>query len=117
MSNQKYKCFAQALDLKNDKELIDEYKTFHKSVWPEVTDALKKIGITKMKIFLVGNHLFMYYETVPDFTPENYQSYAVEPKAQEWDSLMRKFQQKISEAKETDWWTDMELVFDLYPNE
>ncbi|EFA85985.1 hypothetical protein PPL_01218 [Heterostelium album PN500] len=109
------KSFAQALDLKNDAELIEEYKKYHKSVWVEVKNALKSIGITKMKIFLVGNHLFMYYEAEDDFSPErDFQRYTdLTPRANEWDLLMRKFQQKISEAKESDWWAPMEEVFDL----
>ncbi|KYQ92820.1 hypothetical protein DLAC_05405 [Tieghemostelium lacteum] len=106
------KSFAQALDLKDDKELIEEYKKYHKHVWPEVINALKTVGIEKMKIFLLGNHLFMYYETNDSF--DGFQNYTnLTPKANEWDNLMRKFQQKVKEAKESDWWTPMEEVFDL----
>ncbi|GAM22262.1 hypothetical protein SAMD00019534_054370, partial [Acytostelium subglobosum LB1] len=113
--NNMVKSFAQALDLKNDAELIAEYKKYHRSVWVEVKNALKSIGITKMKIFLVGTHLFMYYESTDDFDPaRDFQRYTdLTPKASEWDLLMRKFQQKIQEAKETDWWCPMEEVFDL----
>eukprot|EP01132_Coremiostelium_polycephalum_P004833 gene4833-6023_t len=109
------KSFAQALDLKQDEELINEYKEHHRAVWPQVKNALKTIGITKMKIFLVGNHLFMYFEAVDDFNPErDFQTYTtLSPQCSEWDLFMRKFQQKIKEAKESDWWAPMEEVFDL----
>jgi L-rhamnose mutarotase len=59
------KSFAQALDLKNDPETIASYVEWHTRVYPEVLLALQKIGITKMKIFLLGTHLFMYYEVRP----------------------------------------------------
>jgi len=56
------KSFAQALDLKDDPQLIASYVEWHQKVYPEVLRALQTIGITKMKIFLLGTHLFMYYE-------------------------------------------------------
>ncbi len=108
------KCFAQALDLKDDPALIRSYKEHHKAVWPEVTAALREIGITRMKLFMLGTHLFMYYEAPDDFIPErDYQSYAANHKAQAWDTLMRGFQKRVPEARPGDWWAPMELVFDL----
>jgi len=112
--NPAMKCFAQALDLKNDPALIAAYRQHHDAVWPEVTGALRAIGISRMKLFLLGTHLFMYYEAPDSFLPErDYQSYAANPKAAAWDTLMRQFQQRVSEARQGDWWTAMELVFDL----
>ncbi|KAM9984707.1 hypothetical protein ACTFIY_009141 [Dictyostelium cf. discoideum] len=113
-----YKSYAQALDLVNDKELIEEYKKYHKNVWKEVNEALCSIGIKKMKIFLLGTHLFMYYEARADFDPKiDFQKYTeLTPKANEWDNLMRKFQQKISDIPENqlgEWWSPMDLVYDL----
>ena len=35
------------------------------------------------------------------------------PKAKEWDDLMRTFQQQVPEAKEGEWWANMEMLFDL----
>lgn len=108
------KSFAQALDLKNDPALIAEYRQHHRSVWPEVTAALRKIGITRMKLFLVGTHLFMYYEAPDSFDPaRDYQAYAGNPRAAAWDSLMRQFQQRLPEARAGEWWAAMDLVFDL----
>src|ERR1043165_8939144 len=108
------KCVAQALDLKDDPETIRIYKEHHAAVWPEVTAALRGIGITRMKLFLLGTHLFMYYEAPDSFIPErDYQNYAANPKAAAWDTLMRKFQRAVPEARPGDWWAPMELVFDL----
>ena len=62
--------FGMALYLKNDPQAIEKYKSHHQKVWPEVETALKSVGITTMKIFLIGRKLFMYMETVDDFKPE-----------------------------------------------
>jgi L-rhamnose mutarotase len=108
------KAYAQALDLKDNEELIEQYKEYHRHVWPEVIEALRGIGITRMKIFLLGTHLFMYFEAPDDFVPErDFQSYTKSERAQEWDTLMRNFQQKTPEAGPNDWWAPMDLVFDL----
>ena len=63
------KSYAMALDLRDDAEVIERYKEYHRAVWPEVLDGLKSIGISKMKIFLRGSRLFMYLETPGRFRP------------------------------------------------
>ena len=108
------KTYAQALDLKDDPDLIAEYIKRHKAVWPEVLQALQAIGIKQMKIFRTGNRLFMTYEAPDDFVPErDYQSYTENPVCRKWDDAMRAFQQQVPSARQQDWWTPMELVFDL----
>jgi len=109
------KSFAQALDLKDDPQLIASYVEWHQKVYPEVLRALQTIGITKMKIFLLGTHLFMYYEAPDDFDPQrDFQAYTkLTPRANEWDEFMRTFQQKVAEAGPNDWWTPLRQVFDL----
>ncbi len=109
------KSYGQALDLKNDPEIIAKYKEYHRNVWPEVVESLKEIGITAMKIYLSGNHLFMYFEAVDDFDPaRDFQGYTEQnPRADEWNTLMSSYQAKVSEAGPDDWWAPMELVNDL----
>lgn len=106
--------FAQTLELKNDPETIEQYRKHHRSVWPEVTDALRAIGIRSMRIFLVGNRLFMVFEAPESFDPfRDFQRYTANPKCREWDEFMRTFQQRVPFAREGEWWTPMEEVFDL----
>lgn len=108
------KCFAQALDLKDNPELIALYRAQHQAVWPEVVAGLRAIGIQRMRIWLHGNRLFMYAEAADDFDPaRDYQRYAQDPRCREWDLLMRTFQQPVPGAPAGAWWTPMELVFDL----
>ena len=108
------KSFAQALDLVDHPALIAAYREYHKAVWPEVIEAIKGIGITKMKIYLVGTRLFLYYEAGDDFVPErDYQKYAADAKARAWDAMMRGFQKRVPGAKLGEWWEPMELVFEM----
>lgn len=48
------KSYAQTICLKDDPEGIAEYKRYHANSWPEVLEALKAVGILRMKIFLLG---------------------------------------------------------------
>ncbi len=107
------KCFAQALDLRSEPGVIAAYKEHHRHVYREVTSALRASGIQRMKIFLLGTHLFMYFEASDSFDPKSYMAYAADPRCQAWETLMKTLQQRVPEARPGDWWTPMELVFDL----
>ena len=109
------KGFGLTLNLKDDPQIIEKYKEYHRNVWPEVEKALEEIGVTKMKIFLLGRRMFMYMETGDDFIPErDFPKYLeVDPRCKEWDDLMCTYQEKVPEAKEDEWWAAMEQVFDL----
>ena len=106
-------CFAQALDLKNDPAILAAYKEHHRRVYPEVTAALRTAGIQRMRIFLLGTHLFMYFEAADTYDPKTYMAYAANARCAAWETLMRALQQRVPEAKPGDWWAPMELVFDL----
>jgi L-rhamnose mutarotase len=108
--------FGMALNLKNDPDAIETYKSYHRKVWPEVETALKRVGVTSMKIFIIGRKLFMYMETVDNFRPERDFARYLEDHARcrRWDELMQTFQEKIPEAGVDEWWALMEPVYDLY---
>ncbi len=105
--------FAQALDLVDDPARVDEYLRHHRAVWPEVTEGLRAIGVRGMRIWRGGTRLFMLVETDDGFDPARYQDYARDPRAQEWDALMRGFQRPAPFAKDGEWWSPLEEVFDL----
>jgi L-rhamnose mutarotase len=109
------KCFAQAIDLVDDPELIAEYRAHHQRVWPEVVSALHDIGIIDMRIYLLGTRLFMYAQARDGFDPKrDYQRYAEDPRCREWDALMRRYQRPApGHDPAHGWWTAMEEVFDL----
>jgi len=103
-----------ALDLKNDPALIEAYKEHHKSVWPEIIKSIKDTGIIDMEIYLHGNRLFMIMETKDSFSfyGKSIQD-AANPKVQEWETLMWKYQEALPGAKPGEKWVLMEKVFGL----
>ena len=63
------KCFAFAINLKDDPEVIQQYDAYHRAVPPSVLEDARNKGILTSKIFRLGRHLFMFIETTDDFQP------------------------------------------------
>ena len=112
------KTYAYTLDLKKDPGLIAEYIEYHRNVWPEVLESLKKTGIRNDRIFILGTRLFMLIEADDDFDPKlDLQNHAAGLREKEWEDRMSKFQLPVEEAGEGEWWAQMELVFDMNEQE
>jgi L-rhamnose mutarotase len=108
------KRYCLALDLKIDLSLIEEYEKHHKQVWPEIIKSIKEAGIEVLDIYRTGNRLFMIMETTGDFSFEKKAAMdAANPKVQEWETLMWKFQQSLPWAKPGEKWVLMEKIFSL----
>jgi len=107
------KTFAYTLELKDDPDLIAKYKEYHKKVWPEVLNGIRKTGVLRSKIFLLGNRLFLIVEAEDSYNAGTLQSYTSGPKEKEWDELMRTFQKPVKDARQGEWWAEMELVYDF----
>jgi len=106
--------YGMALDLRDDPAAIARYKKEHQRVWPLVLKRLREVGITEMKIYLAGRHLFMYCETIDGFDPaKDFARCNDDPEYRKWDELMRTMQERVAEAKPGEWWAMMELVFDI----
>jgi len=105
-------CFA--LDLIDDNDLIDAYKEYHKNVWPEITKSIKDAGIEELEIYLVANRLFMIMEVNQTFSFDKKTTMdEANPKVQEWETLMWKYQQKLPFAKEGEKWVLMDKIYSL----
>ncbi len=108
------KRYCLTLDLKDDQELIEEYERFHAHVWPEITDSIRSSGIKSMEIYRFSNRLFMIMEVDDSFSFAGKSANdASNPKVQEWENLMWKFQQAVPGAKPGEKWVLMNKIFDL----
>ncbi len=106
--------YCLTVDLKDDLQLITEYETYHREVWPEIKKSIGDSGITDMEIYRFGNHLFMIMETDDTFSFERKAAMdAANPRVQEWEELMWKFQQPLKNAKPGEKWVLMDQIFDL----
>lgn len=111
MTAQKY-CLA--LDLKEDVQLMEEYKAYHQNVWPEVIKSIKDSGIEVLDIYCVSDRMFMIIEANEGFSfDEKSKNDANDPKIQEWEELMWKFQKALPFAKPGEKWMLMEKIFEL----
>ena len=111
------KRFCQTLDLKDNPELIAEYRRRHSEgeAWPEIIDGIKEVGILEMEIYLVDTRLFMIVETALDFDWDTAMArLATLPRQQEWEDYMSEFQQAAPGSSSNEKWRMMERIFHLY---
>jgi L-rhamnose mutarotase len=102
--------------LKDDPKLIAEYKRLHKRIWPEITASIKGSGISDMEIYLLGTRMFMVMEVNKRFSfARKAKADRQNPKVQEWENLMWRFQKALPEARPGEKWLPMERIFKLEP--
>ena len=110
------KRYCLALDLKDDPKLISEYKQHHAQgqAWPEITKSIRDSGIEDMEIYLLGTRMFMIMDVNEHFSFEaKAKSDRLNPKVQEWEALMWKFQQTLPHAAAGEKWMLMDKIFKL----
>lgn len=109
MNTKRYCLFC---NLKDDPILIEEYKEHHKNVWPEILKSIKESGIEKINIYNLGNRLFMVIEVNKSFSFDKKATLdANNPKVQEREELMWKYQQALPMAKKGEKWLLLEEIF------
>lgn len=106
--------FCLSVDLKHDPALIAQYREYHQKIWPEITESIRNSGIVDMEIYLLGTRMFMIMEVNESFSFEKKaKADRQNPKVQEWEELMWKFQQALPQAKPGEKWLMMERIFKL----
>ena len=111
------KRFCQTLDLKDNPQLIAEYRRRHSQgeAWIEIIEGIRQVGILEMEIYLVGTRLFMIVETPLDFDWDSAMArLATLPRQQEWEDYMSEFQAAEKGASSDEKWRMMERIFHLY---
>lgn len=105
-----------ALDLENDRALIDAYVAGHRrgGVPAAVIAAIRRSGIERMTIHRLGTRLVMVMTVREGFTEERKAAIeATEPEVGRWEALMARYQRPAPGATDGAKWTQMTPVFDL----
>jgi L-rhamnose mutarotase len=111
-----YKRYCKTLNLEDDTQLIKEYKKVHAqgNTWPEITRGMIEVGIIDMEIYILGNHLLMIMDTIPEFDHDrDMAELAGKPRQSEWEAFVSRFQKTTSEARADEKWQLMERIFKL----
>lgn len=111
------KRYCQTLDLKDNPELIAEYRKRHSKEehWPEIRKEIREIGILEMEIYIFKNHLFMIVETPLDFDWDTaMKRLSTLPHQTKWEEYMSCFQICEPDANASEKWKLMERMFYLY---
>ena len=107
------KRYCQTLSIRDDAQLIEEYKYVHAHVWPEIIQGQHEVGILSMQIYGLGNHFFMIVETVDDFDWERDMDRLAEmPRQAEWEAFVSRVQGCDPKAKSIEKWQLMDKIFD-----
>jgi L-rhamnose mutarotase len=102
------------LDLQDDPELIAEYEEYHKAIWPEIEESIKSSGIEEMQIYRLGTRMCMIMTAKNSFSFEKKSAAdGANPRVQEWEALMWKYQKALPIAKPGEKWMLAEKIFEL----
>jgi L-rhamnose mutarotase len=103
------------INLKDHPGIVETYRRYHRDVWPEVQQSLRRAGVQRMDIFLLGRRLVMVVEMRDgvDYRTAFKAHAASSPRVAEWEHLMKSLQEPPPEAAQDEWWAVMEPVFHL----
>ena len=114
---QPVKRYCQTLDLKDNPELIAEYRRRHSEgeAWSEILWGIREVGILEMEIYILDTRLFMIVEAPLDFDWDSaMERLSTLPRQQEWEDYMSSFQQAAAGSSSSEKWRLMERIFHLY---
>jgi len=102
-------------DLVDDPAAVAAYRQHHRHVWPEVVESLRRAGVERLDIHLLGRRLVMIVELRDglDIARTFAAHVASSPRVAEWERLMKSLQQPAPGAAPGEWWTAMEPLFTL----
>jgi L-rhamnose mutarotase len=111
--------YVLTLDLRDDPAAIAAYREHHKHVWPEVITSLRRAGVRRMDIHLLGRRAVMIVEIEDglDVARVFAKHAASGGRVAEWEALMKSLQEPPTGARPGEWWALMDPVFHLTDKE
>ena len=102
-----------AFILKVRQDKLDEYKSHHQAVWPEMLDALRRTGWRNYSLFMRQDGLlFGYFETPQDFHTA-LAGMAKEGVNARWQKFMVPYFESLEGARPDQMMLELEEVFHL----
>ena len=111
------KRYVQTLDLRDDPEMIHEYRKWHSEEfqWKEIRDGIRAVGILEMEIYILGTRLVMIVDAPEDFDwKPSMDSLASLPRQAVGEAFVSKLQGCRAVARSDEKWQMMERMFYLY---
>ncbi len=96
-----------------DPARLDEYRSLHASVWPEVLETIRRCNIRNYSIYYKDGYLFSYFEYVGDDFATDMARMAADAKTQEWWAIVKPMQRPLPSRRPGEWWAEMEEVFHM----
>jgi L-rhamnose mutarotase len=111
--------YVLTVNLRDDPDVIETYRDYHRRVWPEVLESLHAAGVERMDIHQLGHRLVMILEVTDglDVRQVFEKHMASSPRVAEWERLMKSLQEPSSDAPNGDSWTVMACVFQMEARE
>jgi L-rhamnose mutarotase len=103
------------IHLRDDPAAIATYREYHRRVWPEVVESLRRAGVERMEIHLLGRTAVMAIDLADglDIHRVFVAHRTSSPRVAEWEQLMKSLQEPSPDAGSGEWWALMEPVFRL----
>lgn len=97
-------------------ESIEEYKSLHAAVWPDVLRTVRQCHIQNYSIYLRRlddgqYYLFSYFEYAGGDFAADMAKMAADPTTQRWWALCKPMQQPLANRDQDEWWAVMEEIF------
>jgi L-rhamnose mutarotase len=107
------------VNLRDDPAAIAAYRDHHRRVWPEVVASLRRAGVRRMDIHLLGRTAVMVVDLADglDIARVFANHQASSARVAEWERLMKSLQEPPADARPGEWWARMEPVFHLTEEE
>ena len=93
------------------KEKIEEYKTLHAAVWPDVLKTITECNLENYSIFIKGDLVFSYFEYTGTDYEADMEKMAADETTQKWWGYTRPCFEKYNADSAEAFYEDMETIF------
>ena len=93
------------------KEKIEEYKTLHAAVWPDVLKTITECNLENYSIFIKGDLVISYFENTGTDYEADMEKMAADETTQKWWGYTKPCFEKYDADSEAAFYEDMESIF------